>query len=106
MPLSTGNWEILYGNHLLQQEMAYDLADLTLEAEIHQMFFNPHQLAVYNAVLISVQNNEGKTFFLQSAGGDGKTYVCNTIAAAVYAMGSPVLCVASSVIAALLLDSG
>jgi len=106
MPLSTGNWEILHGNHLLQQEMAYDLADLTLEAEIHQTFFNPHQLAVYNAVLISVQNNEGKTFFLQSAGGDGKTYVCNTIAAAVYAMGSPVLCVASSVIAALLLDSG
>jgi len=106
MPLSIGNWEILHGNHLLQQEMAYDLADLTLEAEIRQMSFNPHQLAVYNAVLILVQNNEGKTFFLQSAGGGGKTYVCNTIAAAVRAIGSPVLCVASSAIAALLLDGG
>jgi hypothetical protein len=106
MPLSTGNWEILHRNHLLQQEMAYDLADLTLEAEVHQMSFNPNQLAVYNAVLILVQNNEGKIFFLQSAGGGGKTYVCNTIAAAVRAMGTPVLCVASSAIAALLLDGG
>jgi hypothetical protein len=106
MPLSTGNWEILHRNHLLQQEMAYDLADLTLEAEVCQMSFNPNQLAVYNAVLTSVQNNEGKIFFLQSAGGGGKTYVCNTIAAAVRAMGTPVLCVASSAIAALLLDGG
>jgi hypothetical protein len=54
MPLSTGNWEILHKNHLLQQEMAYDLADLTLEAEVRQMSFNPNQLAVYNAVLTSV----------------------------------------------------
>ena len=69
------------------------------------MSFNPNQLAVYNAVLTSVQNNEGKTFFLQSAGG-GKTYVCNIIAAAVHAIGSPVFCVAFSAIAALLLDGG
>ncbi len=86
--------------------MAYDLTDLTLEAEICQMSFNPHQLAVYNAVLILVQNNKGKTFFLQSVGEGSKTYVCNTIAAAVHAMGSPVLCVAFSAIAVLLLDGG
>ena len=68
------------------------------------MSFNSNQLAVYNAVLTSVQNNEGKIIFLQSAEGGGKTYVCNTIAAAVHAIGTPVLCVASSTIAALLLD--
>ena len=85
MPIPTGNWEDdqVNGNYLLQRELAYDLVDLNL-----------------------VQNNEGKIFFLQSAGGGGKTYVCNTIAAAVRAINHPALCVASSGIAALLLDGG
>jgi hypothetical protein len=74
--------------------------------EDRQISFNPEQHAVYNAVLNSVQNNEGRIFFLQSAGGGGKTYVCNTIAAAVWATNHPALCVASSEIAALLLDGG
>ena len=103
---SNGDWEAINGNYLLQQETAYDLADLTLEVEAYLISFNPEQHAIYDAVLKSVQNNEGKTFFLQSAGGCGKTYVCNTIAAAVRAMGCPALCVASSGIAALLLDGG
>ena len=108
MPIPTGNWEEpqVNGNYLLRRELAYDLADLTLEVEDRQISFNPEQHAVYNAVLNSVQNNEGKIFFLQSAGGGGKTYVCNTIAAAVRATNHPALCVASSGIAALLLDGG
>ena len=44
--------------------------------------------------------------FIHSAGGCGKTFVCNTIAAAVRAKGKVALCVASSGIAALLLDGG
>jgi hypothetical protein len=40
---------------------------------------------------------------VQSARGCGKTFVCNTIAAAIWAQGKVVLCVASSGIAALLL---
>jgi hypothetical protein len=48
----------------------------------------------------------GKTFFVHSAGGGGKTYTCNTIAASIHADGKVVLCVASSAIAALLLDGG
>jgi len=46
------------------------------------------------------------TFFVQSAGGGGKTYLCNTIAAAVRSKTKVALCVASSGIAALLLDGG
>lgn len=110
MPTPTGNWqaaEAPHRNYLLQQELGiYDLADLTLEAEDRQNLFNHEQRAIYDAVLNSVQNNEGGTFFLQSAGGCGKTYVCNTIAAAVRATNNPALCVASSAIAALLLDGG
>jgi hypothetical protein len=54
----------------------------------------------------SVNNNLGQMFFLHSAGGCGKTFVCNTIAAAVRAQRKVALCSASSGIAALLLDGG
>ena len=43
---------------------------------------------------------------MHSAGGCGKTFVCNTIAAAVRAQGKITLCVASSGIASLLLEGG
>ena len=68
--------------------------------------FNQEQKQAFHKVLDSVNNDKGKIFFLHSAGGCGKTYICNTIAAAVHAQGKVVLCVASSAIAALLLDGG
>jgi len=58
----------------------------------------------------SYDQNLGKTFFVHSAGGGGKTFVCNTIAAAVrlgqHQDHKVALCVASSGIASLLLDGG
>ena len=55
---------------------------------------------------MSVNSNNGKTFFLHSAGGCWKTFICNTIAIAVCAQGKIALCVASSGIAPLLLEGG
>ena len=43
-------------------------------------------------------------FFIHAAGGCGKTFLCNTIAAEVRRRGQVALCMASSGIAALLLD--
>ena len=54
----------------------------------------------------SVNNNISRLFFLHSAGGCGKTFVCNTIASAVRAKGKICLSVASSDIASLLLEGG
>jgi len=54
----------------------------------------------------SANNNRRKVFFLHSAGGGGKTYIYNTIAAAIRAQAKVALCVASSALAALLLDGG
>jgi hypothetical protein len=67
---------------------------------------NDEQRPVYDAVLQSVDNQEGKLFFLHSAGGGGKTFVCNSIAAAVRGKKSVALTVASSAVAALLLEGG
>ena len=57
----------------------------------------------------SYTQKEGKIFFVHSAGDCGKIFVCNTIAAAVRSSDCDdqiALCVASSGIAALLLDGG
>jgi len=68
--------------------------------------FNPDQAAAFDAVLESITNNQGHLFFIYAAGGCGKTFLCNTIAAEVRRRGQVALCVASSGIAALLLDGG
>jgi hypothetical protein len=56
--------------------------------------------------MASIDSNSGDLLFIHSAGGCGKTFLCNTIAATVRARGQVALCVASSGIAALLLDGG
>ena len=68
--------------------------------------FNHEQLETFNAVMDSVDNNLGRMIFIHSAGGCGKTFVCNTLASAVRSNGDVALCVASSGIAALLLEGG
>jgi hypothetical protein len=67
---------------------------------------NDEQRNVYNTVMGSVRNDKGETLFVHSAGGGGKTFVCNTVAAAVREMGKVALCGASSGISSLLLDGG
>ena len=61
---------------------------------------------VYDAVMESYCQDSEKIFFVHSAGGGGKTYTCHTIAGSIRADGEVVLCVASSAIAALLLNAG
>jgi len=66
--------------------------------------FNPKQAAAFDAVLKSITNNQGYLFFIHTAGGCGKTFLCNTIATKVRRRGQMVLWIASSRIVALLLD--
>src|SRR6202167_3833817 len=111
MPLSTlRDWGELTPNFILHEQLDYDHDVLAAKVQYGLERFNPEQKAVYNAVMKSYDQNLGKTFFVHSAGGGGKTFVCNTIAAAIH-MGQHenrkvALCVASSGIASLLLDGG
>ena len=68
--------------------------------------FNPDQATAFNAVLESVTNNQDHLFFIHAAGGCGKTFLCNIIAAEVRRRGQVALCMASSGIATLLLNGG
>ena len=107
MPLPQDDWDDqVADNPLLQEQLNHDAYDLLMAVHQNTERFNDEQRAVYDAVLHSARNNEGKIFFLHSAGGGGKTFVCNTIAAAIRADHQVALTVASSAIAALILDGG
>ena len=108
MPQIIGNWGVVAeGNRLINEQLNYNIGELNDRVTANMARFNNAQREVYDAVMESVNdNNNGKIFFLHSAGGCGKTFVCNTIAAAVRAQGKIVLCVASSGIASLLLEGG
>ena len=111
MPLSMGPqegevWETMPENFLLAQQLRYNIDELKATVELNCGLFNAEQRSVFDSAMDSVNNNKGKMLFIHSAGGCGKTCVCNTIAAAVRAKGKVALCVASSGIAALLLEGG
>ena len=101
-----GDWGLIRGgNRLLNEQLDYNREELAARVTVNVGQFNDAQRGVYNAVMESV-DGQSKIFFLHSAGGCGKTFVCNTIAAAVRAQGKIALCVASSGIASLLLEGG
>ena len=111
MPLSLGPnegevWEEVAPNFLLAEQLGYNIEDLKVTVQHNCGLFNAEQQSVFDAAMDSVNNNLGKMLFVHSAGGGGKTFVCNTIAAAVRSQGKVALCVASSGIAALLLEGG
>jgi len=87
----------------LQAEQ-YDVDEMTTLVNKQRAIFNPDQATAFDAVLESITNNQGYLFFIHAAGGCGKTFLYNTIAAEVRRRGQIALCVASSRIAAFLLD--
>ena len=111
MPLpALRDWGAAAPNFLLQEQLDYDQDHLMAKVLYGLEKFNDEQRAVYDAVMQSYDQNLGNIFFVHSAGGGGKTFVCNTIAAAVrfgaHENRKVALCVASSGIASLLLDGG
>jgi len=105
MPLPQQQWTHRIPNPLLQAEQ-YNVDEMATLVDEQRAIFNPNQAAAFDAILESVTNNQGHLFFIHAASGCGKTFLCNTIAAEVRRRSQIALCVASSGIAALLLDGG
>jgi hypothetical protein len=99
-------WQDTQPNYILTEQRDYDVEQLKAVVERNLGWFNPEQRNAYDAAMNSVNEKLGKMIFIHSAGGCGKTLVCNTIAAAVRSQEKIALCVASSGIAALLLEGG
>ncbi|XP_057456530.1 uncharacterized protein LOC130747576 [Lotus japonicus] len=95
-----------YENKLVADELNYDRAEME---GLHDSLLNSltsEQQQIYKSVMDAVKSKVGGLFFLYGFGGTGKTYLWNTLSAAVRAQGLIVLNVASSGIASLLLPGG
>ena len=72
----------------------------------NESLLNTEQYQIYNQVLDSIENGTGQVFFLDAPGGTGKTFLLKLLLARVRKNGGIALAVASSGIAATLLDGG
>nr|GEZ93685.1 ATP-dependent DNA helicase PIF1-like [Tanacetum cinerariifolium] len=94
-----------YARGLLQDDKEY--IDGILEESLWGMgdyFLTTEQKGIYSTFVDAVDNNKGGMFFVYGYGGTGKTYLYKTMSAALRSKGDIVLNVASSGIAALLLE--
>ncbi|KAL6585413.1 hypothetical protein OROMI_002057 [Orobanche minor] len=93
-------------NKLIQEELRYDKN--LMEDEHRKLFssLSDEQQAIHDKILTAVANDKGGLFFIYGYGGTGKTFIWNTLSAAIRAKGEIVMNVASSGIVALLLPGG
>ncbi|KAH9668825.1 ATP-dependent DNA helicase [Citrus sinensis] len=106
MPLPNSSLIRDSGNRLVNEELDYDRDQLK---KLHEKSFaalNACQKSAYEAIMHSVDNEEGRLFFINGHGGTGKTFLWNTIIAKLRSHSKIVLPVATSGIAALLLPNG
>ncbi|GBM37039.1 hypothetical protein AVEN_129972-1 [Araneus ventricosus] len=82
-----------YDTELLQQRLN-ELAPL----------LNPEQKTIFDNVLKQVESGEGGSYFLDAPGGTGKTFILNLLLAQIRKDKKVAIAVASSGIAATLLD--
>ncbi|TFK72879.1 hypothetical protein BDN72DRAFT_745984, partial [Pluteus cervinus] len=106
MPVVALNWDTIIGNSLLAQFLDVDVDQERQTAELLINGLNSDQRTAYDKVLSSIDEYRGQTFFLNGAGGCGKTYLYKALIHHIRGRHQIVLCVASSGIAALLLPNG
>ncbi|KAK1352679.1 ATP-dependent DNA helicase [Heracleum sosnowskyi] len=94
------------GNRLLNEELDYDRPKLKALHQKNINALNESQKKAYDAIVQSVQLDEGKIFFVSGHGGTGKTFLWNTITSKFRSESMIVLPVATSGIASLLLPNG
>ena len=93
-------------NRLVREQRAFDADELATHAAQNRAAMNEQQQFVFDTVSRAVDAASGGLFFLDGPGGTGKTFVQNTMLAHQRAQGRIALAVASTGIAATLLDSG
>ncbi|XP_009803962.2 uncharacterized protein [Nicotiana sylvestris] len=94
------------GNRLINEELEYDKDALKIVHDQSFALLNARQKSAYEAIINSVEKEEGRLLFISGHGGTGKTFLWNTIIAKIRSQSRIVLTVATSGIAALLLPNG
>ncbi|KAL8602500.1 hypothetical protein ACOMHN_066784 [Nucella lapillus] len=95
---------------MLQQEILretnYNTGELVQYVEDNQSKLVPDQKVAFDTIMTSISNESGQFFFLDAPGWTGKTFLINLILAEVRKRQHIALAIASSGIAATLLDGG
>ncbi|XP_024015921.1 uncharacterized protein LOC112089176 [Eutrema salsugineum] len=94
------------GNPLIRDEKSYDRDYLRVRHDELFATITDEQRLIYDEILEAVYSGSGGRFFVYGFGGTGKTYLWSLLGAALRSKGDIVLNVASSGIAALLLQGG
>ncbi|GBP64697.1 ATP-dependent DNA helicase PIF1 [Eumeta japonica] len=105
MPANTNNSD-LPNSAEYTREISYDQSKLLQNIAQDEPRLNIDQKKVFTTLLSSIDNNEGKIFFLDAPGGTGKTFLIHLLLIKVRSTGKIALAVASSGIAATLLEGG
>lgn len=95
----------IYDKDLLR-EMQYNPQEMKRYVDIHKKMLNEDQLKVYETIMHNIDQNNGGTFFLDAPGGTGKTFLLNIILAEVRSRQQIAIAVASTGIAATILEGG
>ncbi|GKC88331.1 ATP-dependent DNA helicase PIF1-like protein [Tanacetum coccineum] len=90
-------------NRWIKEALTFDMNKSKTKHQQFHVLLNPEQRLIYEQVLHSVYNQEGKFYFMYGLGGTGKTFLYKTIMARLRLERMIVLAVASSGIASLLL---
>jgi ATP-dependent DNA helicase PIF1 len=91
---------------IIAEERSYNKAELKARWERGYLQANPEQIEILDLITSAVQSDDGdsRLFFIDGPGGTGKLFIENLILAKVRSSGTIALSVASSGIAAILLD--
>jgi ATP-dependent DNA helicase PIF1 len=93
-------------NRLLLDELSYDSSILSSSMETNIQRLNNYKKYAFDAIISSVMEKKGQTFFIYGYGGIGKTFLWTTLLNFVRGKGKIALAIASSRIAVLLLPGG
>lgn len=93
-------------NRDMQREQSYNTDELIAYVNINEPKLTRQQKTVYDTIMHAVDAQQGGFFFLDAPGGTGKTFLISLILAKIRAQCHIALGIASSGIAATLLDGG
>ncbi|CAF5189161.1 unnamed protein product, partial [Rotaria magnacalcarata] len=93
-------------NSAMLRETSYDVKELDAYITANEPLLVPDQRAAYNAILNQIEKKAGGIIFLDAPGGTGKTFVINLLLAKIRHQSKIAIAVASSGIAATLLQGG
>lgn len=93
-------------NTEMNRELQYSTVEMAAIVARNVRLMNEEQRTIYDRIMLAVSAGQGGFFFLDAPGGTGKTFVISPSLAEIRSNNGIALAVASSGIAATLLDGG